>query len=231
MQHSSDGDTPAPVDQATWARTNGRKPDLADHEFIFVRGVGETREEVEAHRDGYGQSVASVEDWSDTIEYRLKRPLPAPTHNAAGETKRVSVAYAYCCSGSTKYCDCVNPNHGTVLMGENEPGDDYIVVDAPAAPAERGDMGRALADALNERQRQVDAEGWISQHDDQYRNDELPRAAMCYLLGNPGNWPWSRNWWKPTDRRRDLIKAAALIIAEIERLDRASSTSATGGAA
>jgi hypothetical protein len=27
-------------------------------------------------------------------------------------------------------------------------------------------------------------------------------------------------WWKPKDRRRDLVRAAALIIAEIERLDR-----------
>jgi hypothetical protein len=35
-------------------------------------------------------------------------------------------------------------------------------------------------------------------------------------------WPWDRKWWKPTDRRRDLVKAAALILAEIERLDRAT---------
>ncbi|MBY5804125.1 hypothetical protein [Rhizobium leguminosarum] len=35
-------------------------------------------------------------------------------------------------------------------------------------------------------------------------------------------WPWERRFWKPTERRRDLVKAAALIIAEIERLDRAS---------
>jgi hypothetical protein len=28
--------------------------------------------------------------------------------------------------------------------------------------------------------------------------------------------------WKPEDRRRDLIRAAALLVAEIERLDRAT---------
>lgn len=33
-------------------------------------------------------------------------------------------------------------------------------------------------------------------------------------------WPWDVKWWKPKDRRRDLIRAAALIVAEIERLDR-----------
>jgi len=41
---------------------------------------------------------------------------------------RVTVAYAYCCNGPTKYCDCVNPNHGTALMGRNEAGDDYPIV-------------------------------------------------------------------------------------------------------
>lgn len=34
-------------------------------------------------------------------------------------------------------------------------------------------------------------------------------------------WPWDESWWKPTNRRRDLVKAGALILAEIERLDRA----------
>jgi hypothetical protein len=39
----------------------------------------------------------------------------------------------------------------------------------------------------------------------------------------PQQWPWLSKWWKPKDRRRDLVRAAALVIAEIERLDRASS--------
>ena len=39
---------------------------------------------------------------------------------------------------------------------------------------------------------------------------------VSYLL-----WPWDGKWWRPTTPRRDLVKAAALIIAEIERLDRA----------
>lgn len=40
------------------------------------------------------------------------------------------------------------------------------------------------------------------------------------------HWPlsWAKSWLKPKDRRRDLIRAAALIIAEIERLDRAALT-------
>lgn len=35
-------------------------------------------------------------------------------------------------------------------------------------------------------------------------------------------WPWAGDWWKPKDRRRDLVRAAALLVAEIERLDRAT---------
>lgn len=36
-------------------------------------------------------------------------------------------------------------------------------------------------------------------------------------------WPFDEDWRKHTNARRDLIKAAALIVAEIERLDRADS--------
>lgn len=50
--------------------------------------------------------------------------------------------------------------------------------------------------------------------------------AGCYHFGGLRQqwvwlWPWAKEWWKPKDRRRDLIRAAALIVAEIERLDRA----------
>lgn len=38
----------------------------------------------------------------------------------------------------------------------------------------------------------------------------------------PLEWPesWHGTHWKPKDRRRDLVRAAALIVAEIERIDR-----------
>lgn len=42
----------------------------------------------------------------------------------------------------------------------------------------------------------------------------------------PKIWPWYGQWWKPKDRRRDLVRAAALIVAEIERLDRAAAAQA-----
>lgn len=91
---------------------------------------------------------------------------------------------------------------------------------------------QAVGDVLAERQRQVEVEGWTPEHDDQHEVGELATAAACYA-GNAGGyvwaggwpgevWPWAREWWKPSTPRRDLVKAAALIIAEIERLDRAA---------
>lgn len=90
-----------------------------------------------------------------------------------------------------------------------------------------------------ERERQIVSEGWTPEHDDGHDRGEMARAAGCYALyagqrGQaqvaagyaPGNWPWDAAWWKPKDRRRDLIRAAALIVAEVERLDRASRANA-----
>lgn len=85
----------------------------------------------------------------------------------------------------------------------------------------------AARDVLAERHRQMDVEGWTPEHDDHHRKGELAAAAACYAhdlrkhrVASPPYWPWAEEWWKPTDRRRDLVKAGALIIAEIERLDR-----------
>lgn len=73
-----------------------------------------------------------------------------------------------------------------------------------------------------ERARQIAVEGWTPEHDDQHSGGELARAAACYAAGDHQNglWPWHEDWWKPSTRRRDLIKAAALLVAEIERRDR-----------
>ncbi|MBN6820664.1 hypothetical protein JRF84_13860 [Methylobacterium organophilum] len=97
----------------------------------------------------------------------------------------------------------------------------------------------ALGDIARERRRQVEAEGWTPEHDDCHDEGEIADAAACYAAGRipmapaaasaQGHgytplWPWDAKWWKPgRDRRRDLVKAGALILAEIERLDRAAS--------
>lgn len=93
--------------------------------------------------------------------------------------------------------------------------------------------GEAAADVFAERLRQISGEGWTPEHDDEHGNGELARAAATYALhaiGVPGAlqvhtiggalWPWDFSWLKPADNRRNLVKAGALILAEIERLDR-----------
>lgn len=92
-------------------------------------------------------------------------------------------------------------------------------------------MTKAIDDVLAERRRQIEAEGFDANHDDMYVHGGLRRAAACYISSADGFrsafnrppviWPWSPEWWKPTSPRRDLVKAASLIIAEIERIDRA----------
>lgn len=89
---------------------------------------------------------------------------------------------------------------------------------------------RASVDVLEERDRQKSVEGWSPEHDDQHIDHELSRAAASYAIGNIAYWPWSLTWWKPADRRRNLVKAGALIIAEIERIDRAALSVANGDA-
>lgn len=89
-----------------------------------------------------------------------------------------------------------------------------------------------------ERARQISVEGWTAEHDDNHSRQELALAAATYATPSPcrrigpaammqahcvpDTWPWSAQWWKPKhdDRVRELVKAGALIVAEIDRLQR-----------
>lgn len=93
---------------------------------------------------------------------------------------------------------------------------------------------QAASDVLAERQRQISEEGWTAEHDDAHANGEMADAAAFYAATTvifrevrsssqrlmTHVWPWDAAWWKPKDRRCDLVRAGALILAEIERLDR-----------
>lgn len=88
-----------------------------------------------------------------------------------------------------------------------------------------------------ERARQIDEEGWDEAHDNEHEGGELARAAITYTLAahpheDPEEddiqrrswWPWEEHWWKPSaDPVRNLVKAGALIAAEIDRLVRLDS--------
>lgn len=78
----------------------------------------------------------------------------------------------------------------------------------------------------DERRRQVLQEGYSIQNDTQYKDDELVKAAISYLLCNiygikSGLWPWDDRFWKPVGSKNsvsNLKKAGALIAAEIDRI-------------
>jgi hypothetical protein len=97
-----------------------------------------------------------------------------------------------------------------------------------SVPEARADGASLIA---AERQRQIDAEGWTPEHDDEHTNGALAMAAAAYAVqgvpicplsaGGWGLWPWAAEWWKPSDDPiKNLIRAGALIAAEIDRLAR-----------
>ena len=77
-----------------------------------------------------------------------------------------------------------------------------------------------------ERHRQIHELGWTPEHDAEHVNGELAAAACCYAMPfassygqPPADWPWHKKWWKPSNYSvRNLVRAGALIAAEIDRL-------------
>lgn len=119
---------------------------------------------------------------------------------------------------------CDNPpNHNEEIkqgIGSGGTIKDQIILN----PLHMTDGVKAI---LWERNRQIMNEGFSSEHDDQYQNEELERAAAIYAapqqLRNMSMWPFSPKWYKPSptrNRLRELRIAGALIAAAIDRLIR-----------
>ena len=90
-----------------------------------------------------------------------------------------------------------------------------------------------------ERARQMSVEGWTPEHDDRHNLSELTRGAISYAIAAQNlrsgwsaervsenlleeeDWPWDAEWLKVSpDPVRNLVKAGALLAAEIDRLNR-----------
>ena len=101
-----------------------------------------------------------------------------------------------------------------------------------------------LSKIAAERQRQVEVKGYTPEHDAEHITGEFVSAAFCYARHAmctyaPANreaapatheppvfpyWPWASEYFKPAPFTRegairDLVKAGALIVAEIDRLE------------
>lgn len=123
--------------------------------------------------------------------------------------------------------ECEIPAGGSLVEYVDDMREKLEAAEKRIAELEARAFNPAILDVIAERQRQQSVEGWTSEHDDAYQNSELADAAACYAinahnqgLSTPAHWPWASDWWKQSGPRRDLVKAGALILAEIERIDR-----------
>lgn len=158
------------------------------------------------------------------------------------ETYRGGAIWTICRACGQKWADDEGGFKGYVEPPEFEAAREALAALSaePKAQAQAAELTNAARDVLAERQRQIEKEGWTPKHDDEHNGEEMALAAVCYLLcyakpqpewlpygGDkkpPRWWPWDEADWKPKGPRRDLVRAGALILAELERLDRASST-------
>ncbi|HHW1591445.1 hypothetical protein QOT74_16760 [Pseudomonas aeruginosa] len=162
-----------------------------------------------------GDALTQVADHGGSVVELYRKP-PAQAQHSAPEVSGIGR-------------DTGHPR-AVVLYLRKEPTDDDLraIHDAlrSLAAAPGNSVPQAWLDVQAERRRQITAEGWTPEHDDLYCAAELPRAAAAYILNGandeaPAIWPFSAKWWKPRDARANYVRAAALILAEIERLDRA----------
>lgn len=174
------------------------------------------------------------------IEYRIAAHavagalLALPTHcRHCGPERSICEAVFSDMSGSWQvFCGACGSSSGSCKT-EVEAVALWNTRAAPSAGL-REALEQAAADVLAERERQKSVEGWTPEHDAEHNSGDMAMAAACYAISGayPGGfravisrlWPWDLGWWKPKSPRRDLVRSGALILAEIERLDRAALT-------
>ncbi|HGM6557063.1 hypothetical protein NJC11_18005 [Pseudomonas aeruginosa] len=191
---------------------------LAQHDRI----VGALRDELEAERKRVNIYVNN-----NTIRQDNER-LRAELRDALARVAGLELGIARIAG------DFLPDNSGQAELALDEMRQALHELLAAAPTQAQHSVPKAWLDVQAERRRQVENEGWTPEHDDEHADGQMARAAACYALAgssapNDGTaallvslaWPWDEQWWKPSTARRDLVKACALALAEIERLDRA----------
>ena len=75
-----------------------------------------------------------------------------------------------------------------------------------------------------ERQRQIEEEGYDAKHDFREPLNRFIAGAVSYAVFDIDEgeafawWPWDYEYWKPKDRKRNLIRAGALIAAALDKM-------------
>lgn len=94
---------------------------------------------------------------------------------------------------------------------------------------------RVLLDVANEREHQIIDNGWTPEKDDAYFNGQLTAGGIaCALLAGVPDmgkdqvdlaqamWPFPPDKLKDKGRRQNLIRGIAMLVAEVEKIDRAT---------
>lgn len=138
-----------------------------------------------------------------------------------------------------RVCEKARSFEQSALIGSRVQAETIAQLRRERDQALAGQLPQAWLDVHAERRRQVEEEAFDPSHDDMPTRGQLARAAGCYALhaGGVGTrwpegigngcalfWPWDKGWWKPKTPRETLIRAGALIFAELERLDRAAAS-------
>lgn len=197
------------------AHNAGAQEPVAQWQYRFFDGVkwvdwANCTELLVKHKDGR-------DDFQFRALFERAHPQPIPQTDSAGAQEPI---YQVRRNGMDKWIDVTHEAYELRNYGQYE----RRIVYTQPQPMTQTDAAR---DVLAERERQKAVEGWTQEHDDAHEDGDLARAAACYALSaarydtihRSNIWPWSREWWKPSSPRRDLVKAAALILAEIERID------------
>ncbi|HGB7488476.1 hypothetical protein [Pseudomonas aeruginosa] len=188
-----------------------------DRHLISLLRKGEA---LPGHQEEAADEIERLRDWNDHLNNTVLPNILNPT-------------FLMLMKGGERLLDLCTKDGKFIGVSLNDMKDvfDWMVTHARIAPdhaaAPGTEVPQAWLDVQAERRRQITAEGWTPDHDDLYCAAELPRAAAAYILNGandeaPAIWPFSAKWWKPSTARRDMVKACALALAEIERLDRAA---------
>ena len=150
----------------------------------------------------------------------------AVTAPAIIEQESATLAPPAAAMGDAAALAVIEPDAAAVDALDAGEVDPVLILGAGAAPL----FLQALREVGLERLRQVEVEGCTPARDDELTDYQLPRAAASYASNASGiprhkallYWPFQPATFKPSSRRTDYIKAAALLLAEVERLDRAA---------
>lgn len=89
-----------------------------------------------------------------------------------------------------------------------------------------GELEKAAAAYAFAASQPEEVRGWLRTDRRAPRDRSGPHEWVLDLIRRL--WPWSFDWWKPKDRRRNLVRAGALIVQAIAKHDRAQARQDTG---